>query len=293
MRLGSVVLGLGVAVSAIFMAADGHGQGVPVSRIKRAVASSVLPQSKAATYAAANVVDGNQSTAWVEGVPGTGVGQWIAIYLGDAAQLHGLRRVSGTVHAGYQKNTASYQNNSRPSLIRLELFTDSRPLGTTSVPVQDAITGRTSATAFSISVPACPARGTLWLRTTIAGAQAGRKWEDTGISEIRCDLEGCDPYGAREALQPFARAVQAQNRSTIAAFTTIAPQTVLNAFTNENTETTGCDLDGLRVASDLAIEVCAACDGEGADYYARFIHDGRNWKLVGFDWWQRTGCAAR
>jgi hypothetical protein len=270
-----------------------HGTLPPVSRAVPAVASSELPRSRVSAYGAANVVDGDQSTAWVEGVPGLGAGQWIAIYLGDAAQLRGLKKVSGILYGGYQKNTASYENNSRPGLLRLELLADSQSIGVASVVVQDAIESHyESATEFGIPVDSCPARGTLWLRATIAKARPGRKWADTGISEIRCDLEGSDPHGVREALEPFARAVNEKDPGGVAAFTDEPLQNVLSAFTNEETEETACGLEELRVMSDTSVELPGNY-GEDANFFVHFLYDGSRWRLEDYRWWWHRGFVSR
>jgi len=258
---------------------------VPVSRLRPAVASSELPRSNAATYAAANVIDGSQSTAWVEGVPGLGAGQWIAIYLGDVAQLRGLKQVSGIIYGGYEKSALTFQNNSRPSLLNLEVLVDSQPIGVASVSFDDAIVLESEIAAeFGIPVTSYPAQGTLWLRTTIARAQAGKKWEDTGISEIRYNLASSNPHGVREALMPFARAVNAKSPTEVSAFTTIPPQRVLNAFTNEDSGETRCGLEEMRVITDAVVEVPARY-GENGNYFARFVYDGFRWRLKDFSRW--------
>ena len=50
---------------------------------------------KTATYGAGNAIDGSNTTAWVEGVGGDGVGEWIQINLPQTTTLTGLRFKSG------------------------------------------------------------------------------------------------------------------------------------------------------------------------------------------------------
>lgn len=278
---------LGSCLSVAMAAAPAAGSSAPVTPAASAVATSELTASKTASYTASNILDGQQATAWVEGVRGVGIGQSIDIDLGESAQLRGAKKISGVIYAGYQKSTASYQNNSRPTLLHLELFANDHAIGTSKVRVLDAVASQTSPTEFEIPVAALPPQGRVRLRVTISGAQAGRKWQDTAISEVRCDFVGGNPHGVREALQPFSRAVNAMNAPGISAFTSLPVQDVLNGFTNEYTEETSCGLDDLRVLSETTVEV-PANSGEDANYYARFRFNGTSWRLEQFShWWHR------
>lgn len=86
------------------------------------VASSVLSSQGSASYRASNIIDSNHETAWVEGVKGYGVGQWIE-----------FRDVSadGTITAisilnGYVKSDKAWSENSRVK--RLKVYCDGKPI---------------------------------------------------------------------------------------------------------------------------------------------------------------------
>jgi len=71
-----------------------------------------------ATYGAANVIDGSNQTAWVEGVDGDGIGEWIQVYLPQQATLTGLR-----IKNGYWKSERHLLKNTRVARI-LVSFSD-------------------------------------------------------------------------------------------------------------------------------------------------------------------------
>lgn len=65
-----------------------------------------------ATYPAANLVDGDQTTAWIEGVRGYGEGQRIRFALTERPYAIGIR-------PGYQKSEALHVRNGRPHRLRI------------------------------------------------------------------------------------------------------------------------------------------------------------------------------
>jgi hypothetical protein len=73
-----------------------------------ATASSTLAPEKGNTYAASNVLDGSLLTAWSEGVPGSGLGEWIRC---DFDREVKLRRI--LITPGYFKTTALWSQNNR------------------------------------------------------------------------------------------------------------------------------------------------------------------------------------
>ena len=73
---------------------------------------------KTVTYGAANAIDGNNSTAWVEGANGDGIGEWIQVNLSQSTMLTGLR-----IKNGYWKSENHLQKNTRIAKI-LVSFSD-------------------------------------------------------------------------------------------------------------------------------------------------------------------------
>ena len=134
-------------------------------------ASSVL---SGGDYYAGNVLDGKGSTAWVEGAGGTGTGEWIELYTNDGSAMD-LCAIE--VDPGYHKSEDILMKNGWPSKLRVEtddgIFMEQWCYGTDTQ-------------VILLEVPA-EAR---WVRITIVEAEAGTKYTDTCISEIR--LVGID-----------------------------------------------------------------------------------------------------
>lgn len=88
------------------------------SLITDVTASSVRDPMKDGTgvmvyYNPINLIDGNYSTAWVEGVKGRGEGEWFKITLNDQHYVNGME-----IANGYWKRYDLYLRNSRPKRLR-------------------------------------------------------------------------------------------------------------------------------------------------------------------------------
>ncbi|HEY0546816.1 MAG TPA: discoidin domain-containing protein [Pyrinomonadaceae bacterium] len=73
-----------------------------------ATASSTRVPLKAFTYDAAHVLDGDLQTAWIEGVPGPGLGEWIRCDFDREVKLNRVR-----LTPGYFKNASIWKQNNR------------------------------------------------------------------------------------------------------------------------------------------------------------------------------------
>lgn len=73
-----------------------------------ASASSVRLAVQANTYFAANAIDGKRSTAWIEGVDGAGLGEWIRFDFDREINLHRI-----LIQPGYFKSSAIWNENNR------------------------------------------------------------------------------------------------------------------------------------------------------------------------------------
>lgn len=74
--------------------------------------SSVLPSQSGNNYGPENLFDGNNRTAWCEGVPGNGEGQEIYIRIDDGIPFRRL-----LIGNGYSKSAETYQRNGRARTI--------------------------------------------------------------------------------------------------------------------------------------------------------------------------------
>lgn len=66
-------------------------------------------------YYPQDACDGNQNTAWIEGVDGPGVGEWIRLDFDDKYEISGISIING-----WAKNSKTYYNESRVARILVE-----------------------------------------------------------------------------------------------------------------------------------------------------------------------------
>jgi len=140
----------------------------------KATASSVRLPISSNTYDAANAIDDQRSTAWVEGAPDAGIGQWIKFDFGQAVILHRI-----LVQPGYFKSPQIWKENNRIATADLS-FSDgtSRSLTFTN----DMKTQQTELGAVKTS----------WFRLTITSIYPGTspgKYNDTALSEVTLEWE--------------------------------------------------------------------------------------------------------
>lgn len=113
------------------------------------------------------LIDGDISTAWVEGMPGQGVGASVSIEFDGEYLINGIK-----INAGYQKNDELYNKNSRPKKIGIS-FSD----GIYEVHELDDVND-VQDIAFNKAVV------TNKVSLIIEDVYSGTKYEDTAISEI-------------------------------------------------------------------------------------------------------------
>jgi len=129
-----------------------------------ATASSVLENSN--SYCAPNAVDGNEKTAWVEGVYGDGIGEWIKISTADSSKVE-ISVIE--LQLGYHKSYSLWEQNGSPTSVLLE-FEDG--------------TEQTADVYYIDAVVLDKPVKTSWVKITILDAKAGSVYSDTCISEI-------------------------------------------------------------------------------------------------------------
>jgi hypothetical protein len=132
----------------------------------------VLPQDPSVNrfnYGPESLFDNADNTAWVEGVDGQGIGEWIVV------EFDGSRLVKEIhIKNGYMKDPALYQKNSRVKEIKVEFSEREKR----SVVLQD------SGAAQSVALPKDQPLKANWVKFTIESVYPGTKWEDTAISEL-------------------------------------------------------------------------------------------------------------
>ena len=103
----------------------GSTTGAPGSLNITATSSSTRSPLKAFSYAAANALDNSLLTAWIEGVPGPGKGEWIRCDFDREVKLNSV-----VVTPGYFKTAALWRQNNRLAAATL-YFSDGSARGFT------------------------------------------------------------------------------------------------------------------------------------------------------------------
>lgn len=119
-------------------------------------------------YSPKSAMDGDASTAWVEGVSGDGTGESLTLDFGSVCTVNTIQ-----IWAGYQKGESLYEKNNRPERVRLT-FSDgsSREIVLKDVYGMQSIDLGGDVQTASITI-------------TILSVYAGSAYDDTAISEIR------------------------------------------------------------------------------------------------------------
>lgn len=164
--------------------------------------SSALPSTAKNNYGRENLSDDDTRTAWVEGVKGYGVGEYIEFIFPYAA----ARATSCMIANGYNKNALTWKNNSRvktfnvyenDKLIAIVNLKDTRDLQSFYLP--HPIPNRPDdfdSSNYDYQNPAMPPTV---LRFMITEVYKGDKYDDTAISElifngrdVHCLAQGTD-----------------------------------------------------------------------------------------------------
>jgi hypothetical protein len=135
-----------------------------------ATSSSVRLAVQSNTYFPANAIDGKRSTAWMEGVEGPGIGEWIRFDFDREINLHRI-----LFQPGYFKSPAIWAQNNRLAKLTAQ-FSDgsSRQL---------AFDNRMDSQKIDIG-----SVKTRWVRFTIDSVYSGTD-PDTALSEIAFEWE--------------------------------------------------------------------------------------------------------
>lgn len=252
------------------------------SKANPATASSSATVKGKAVCGPENLMDGKSGTAWCEGVAGEGIGESVGLYLGDAALMGGPQDVVVHVSRGMQKDYGTYQSNGKPTKLKVELLADDRVLASAVGDIEHAFAEVTLS-----QVP--PAKGSLWLRTTIVEVDPASLKKATCISEIRPEFKKANPHNIREFANRICDLVNNPRlRETNRDLKALVKQ-IRNYFINEFEDKAKphCSMGAFSVLSETDFELWGAEMGDGATIL-RFRGDGLVWKLIaagGFTLW--------
>jgi len=168
--------------------------------IKSISATSALKSDGKLNYKARNAHDDNLGTAWIEGVEGYGIGESITFCFpyrkkydgngndfeyknGDEYTMNYSTQPVTTVYIynGYMKSDSAWRNNSRVK--QLKMYINGKPYALLNL--KDTTACQTFSIGRQAAVPE------LCLKFEITDVYKGDKYDDTAISEISFDGEGC------------------------------------------------------------------------------------------------------
>ena len=135
-----------------------------------ASASSVRLAVQSNTYYAANAIDGKRSTAWIEGVDGPGIGEWIRFDFDREIVIHRI-----LIQPGYFKSPQIWAGNNRLAVVTAQ-FSDGS---------SRELTFADSMTSQKVDVGAIR---TKWVRFVIKSVYYGTD-PDTALSEVAFEWE--------------------------------------------------------------------------------------------------------
>ncbi|WP_156130834.1 discoidin domain-containing protein [Paenibacillus sp. FSL H7-0357] len=133
-------------------------------KVSKITASSTLPKSKAGSYNANQVIDGDTATCWCEGVKGSGIGQSFTVSFPQKTEVSSLK-----VFPGYGKSVSAYLENNSVRKAKIT-FSDG-----TSV-----IADFTKESVWDLP----KVKATTSITFTILEVNLGSKYNDTCVSEF-------------------------------------------------------------------------------------------------------------
>jgi len=195
-----------VAGLLLFDLSNIYAQTTPVSEINKFYASSFLSSSKVSDYGPENICDFDQSTAWVEGVKGDGVDEWVATYLGHSDNSNEVSKIFVGIYYGYQKSRETLSNNGAPTSYKISLFISSKQIDEKIFNTY-IFEGEEESDCWggfancSFDLPkGLPIQGNIWIKVELLKVRPGVKYKDTAISEVIVNFLGANPFNAKEKI---------------------------------------------------------------------------------------------
>jgi hypothetical protein len=143
--------------------------------------SSVLAQDQVVNrfnYGPDSLFDKASDTAWVEGVPGQGIGEWVVVEFDQYRLVTAIE-----IRNGYNKDRDIYEKNGRVREIKLE-FSERQ---------KRSVTLKDTGTPQPIALPKDQPLKAYWIKFTIESVYPGSKFDDTAISELHIVSEPAQP----------------------------------------------------------------------------------------------------
>jgi len=151
-------------------------------KLADATASSETHDDSGVSYAAKNVKDGKQGTAWFEGDDGSGLGSWVQVNLDGEQTVTGFQ-----IWNGYWLTYDMWQRNNRVKDLEVELADGTK----------QSFTLKDDMKPEEVHFPS-PVK-TSSLKFRIKGIYSGNTFNDTAISEVRVFDDKAEDYLAPTA----------------------------------------------------------------------------------------------
>jgi hypothetical protein len=139
---------------------------IDISKYAALKASTILPRDQRHSYEPMKATDGMKSTAWVEGVPGPGIGEWIELAFPQETEIWEVG-----LDVGFDESESLFYANNRVRKARLH-FSDDSPLEVTAQDIR------------GIQYFRIPFVRTTFARLEILDVYPGTRWDDTCLAEI-------------------------------------------------------------------------------------------------------------
>ncbi|MCR5603295.1 MAG: hypothetical protein K6G27_06305 [Lachnospiraceae bacterium] len=149
-------------------------------RVSSVNTSSELPAANGKTYSGMNLIDGDYTTIWADGVPGTGVGETITLHLDNEQSVYGIQICNGYT-AGYDL----YCKNGVLTDVSVDFGKGNIKEGSMEGYAYEGSTPKDLADCNRNKVELDEPVMTDTITITITGAKKGEKYEDTCVSEIQ------------------------------------------------------------------------------------------------------------
>ncbi|MBF0290260.1 MAG: hypothetical protein HQM14_20790 [SAR324 cluster bacterium] len=138
----------------------------------RICASSYLAPQGKNLYGPDMAMDYNEKTAWVEGVQGSGEGQWLALGFDGERHFQSLFIVNG-----YIKSKKAFRDNGRVQILRVQAA-DGLDI---RIELKDHMKEQEIRFPRKVVSP--------WLRLGIVSTYPGGRWSDAAITDFWIDLD--------------------------------------------------------------------------------------------------------
>lgn len=272
---------------------------IPVSKDNPVAASSTLEGKtfggRQVNYSARNVLDFKDNTAWIENSKKGGVGEWLAIYLGEGGSIKDISEVEVYILTFYQnhdENGIGEGGNDylKPTIFNIELYVDTTLITSTKDAEKDKNDNRYigDIPRFLKSNTNNLQSGTVWVKMTIMkseitweGYDGSKRNNNALIGDVMLNIKNENPHNIKETISKFAKGINGKNKSIIAEFTDRPYKEILEEFTNEFVPEEGakCNPTTLRIQSENIAFVFATEGGDGGSW-AKFEYKNGKWNFI-------------